>query len=69
MPDISMCNGESCPKKETCYRFKAEPNPYRQSYFSDNPCDEKYEYYSHMSKKDIEHEEEKKFRIEKDYVK
>jgi len=32
MPDISMCNNQECPLKEKCYRYKAEPNPYRQSY-------------------------------------
>lgn len=32
MPDISMCDNISCPLKETCYRFKATPNPYRQAY-------------------------------------
>lgn len=32
MADISMCEGGDCPKKERCYRFKATPNPYRQSY-------------------------------------
>lgn len=32
MPDISMCQNEKCPLKDNCYRYKAEPNPYRQSY-------------------------------------
>jgi hypothetical protein len=32
MPDISMCDNKSCPLKENCYRFKAVPNPNRQSY-------------------------------------
>jgi hypothetical protein len=31
MPDISMCNNQDCPKKETCYRFIAKPNIH-QSY-------------------------------------
>jgi hypothetical protein len=31
MPDISMCENKDCPKKETCYRFKAVPC-YGQSY-------------------------------------
>ena len=34
MPDISMCFNEECPKKEDCYRAKAEPNPLWQSYTS-----------------------------------
>ena len=37
MPDITMCNGESCPKKEDCWRFTATPDKYWQSYFSESP--------------------------------
>ena len=33
MPDISMCWGQSCPQRHNCYRYKAEPNEFRQSYF------------------------------------
>lgn len=29
-----MCGGEGCAKAMDCYRHRAEPNPYRQSYFS-----------------------------------
>ena len=36
MPDITMCKGESCPKRETCYRYTAKPSEY-QSYFSEIP--------------------------------
>ena len=37
MPDIALCDGkyitgDSCPKKDTCYRHIAKPDPYRQSY-------------------------------------
>jgi hypothetical protein len=32
MPDIAMCKGEDCPKKQTCYRYRAIPNPLRQAY-------------------------------------
>lgn len=45
MPDITMCYGNSCPKKEECYRHTATANPWRQSYFviepleEDNSCD------------------------------
>lgn len=39
-----MCKGSigayDCPKKETCYRYKAEPNPNWQSYFLNPPYDE-----------------------------
>lgn len=37
MSDISMCSGEGCLLKEKCFRFKAEPNPYSQSYFKEPP--------------------------------
>lgn len=37
MPDITMCSGEGCVIKEDCYRFKATPNEYRQSYFTEPP--------------------------------
>jgi hypothetical protein len=37
MADIIMCDGGKCPLKETCYRFKATPNEYRQSYFLEEP--------------------------------
>ena len=48
MPDISMCPGTDCPKKETCYRFMATPSDY-QSYFIHSPikdgkCDHYWEY-------------------------
>lgn len=42
MPDITMCksvnsDSEICPKRQTCYRFKANPSQYRQSYFVTAP--------------------------------
>lgn len=33
MSDIAMCRGTGCPKKDTCYRYTAPVNLYRQSYF------------------------------------
>lgn len=43
MPDIAMCKNVLCPMCETCYRFRATPDPYYQSYFlgevnEDNKC-------------------------------
>ena len=32
MADITMCVGTGCPLRETCYRYMAEPNEYRQSF-------------------------------------
>lgn len=46
MADITMCRGTDCPNKDSCYRFTATSNKYRQSYFvevplkSDNTCNE-----------------------------
>lgn len=45
-----MCMNNECPSKETCYRFKAEPNKHRQSYQNykvkkgDNKCDSYWEF-------------------------
>jgi len=40
MPDISMCNGQQCPKKDTCFRYLAEPSKWRQTYFLGIPLKE-----------------------------
>lgn len=32
MPDISMCANKECELKETCYRYRAIPSRYLQSY-------------------------------------
>ena len=37
MPDISMCSGVDCPLKEKCYRYRAVPTEFRQSYFTVPP--------------------------------
>jgi hypothetical protein len=34
MPDITMCTGEGCPLRKTCYRYTATPTPRRQAYFA-----------------------------------
>jgi len=39
MPDITMCTGEGCPKKKSCYRHNATPSQYRQSRFVEPPWD------------------------------
>lgn len=43
MADITKCEGTNCPQKETCYRFTAPENVYRQSYFEKIP-------FNHTSK-------------------
>lgn len=39
MADISMCAGGHCPMKMECYRHRAPPNNYWQTYFSHIPLD------------------------------
>lgn len=54
MPDITMCYGNKCPKKETCYRYTAKPNTHWQSYFKDAPIDKKgncNHYWNNKQKK------------------
>ena len=34
MPDISMCQNDSCPSRHQCTRYMAIPNPHRQTYAS-----------------------------------
>jgi len=41
MADITMCNGYRCNMKETCYRYRATVNEYRQSYFAEAPHKDK----------------------------
>ena len=36
MADITMCNGDMCAKKETCYRYTAPASDY-QSFFVASP--------------------------------
>ena len=38
--DITMCKGQDCPLRESCYRYTAPANPFRQSYFLTEPVDE-----------------------------
>jgi hypothetical protein len=39
MSDISKCEGTNCPLKETCFRFKAKSNEFRQAYLTEVPYD------------------------------
>ena len=46
MADITMCSGDGCSTKESCYRFKAPVNEFRQAYFMGVPGkDETCNYY------------------------
>lgn len=60
MPDISMCPGTDCPKKETCYRFMATPSDY-QSYFIHSPIKEDGEcdHYWEIVKPEIDKKKKK----------
>lgn len=40
MADITMCNDNTCPRAGHCYRFTANANPDRQSYFIQSPLQE-----------------------------
>ena len=37
MADITMCKGNDCELKSLCYRYKAEPSKFWQSYFFNSP--------------------------------
>jgi hypothetical protein len=53
MPDITMCDTQDCPLKDTCYRFTATPSEYRQSYFLGDPRGEdkkECSYYAPIEK-------------------
>ena len=41
-----MCKGTDCPSANDCYRFRAIPNEYRQSYFVNPPLEDgKCDYF------------------------
>lgn len=40
MPDISKCNGDNCPLKDTCYRYTSEPSEFRQAWLGNPPVQE-----------------------------
>lgn len=46
MTDITKCEGTNCPVKESCYRYTAKADIFRQSYFTEPPIkDGKCEMY------------------------
>ena len=50
MADISMCAGEGCEVKETCYRSQATPSKYRQSYIKPDIQKKDCDYYWNLQK-------------------
>lgn len=55
MADISMCADAECPSRVHCYRFRAIPNEYRQSYMDFKHEGERCEAYSSTSGWDDRH--------------
>ena len=51
--DITMCSGQDCPLKETCYSFPATPREFRQSYFLTIPYTEETKTCAYEWKRDI----------------
>lgn len=35
--DITMCKGQECQNKTSCWRFRANPTPFMQSFFVHPP--------------------------------
>lgn len=45
MPDYAACKETKCKKKNTCARYRMEPDPCRQSYFMDMDPEECIHYW------------------------
>lgn len=41
MPDVTMCENKKCPLRHKCYRFKAIPFEYWQSFANFEPKNDK----------------------------
>lgn len=55
MADITMCKGTDCPHRESCYRYKATPSKYMQSYFVEPPVkDGKCEHFAEIHSAEVE---------------
>lgn len=54
MPDISMCRNFLCPSKDKCYRFRAVPSEFRQSYagFKLEEKEDKCSHFWEITKED-----------------
>lgn len=37
MPDIAMCRDSDCPQRAVCYRYRAVPSEFSQSFFMSSP--------------------------------
>ena len=45
MPDITMCCNFNCPLKAKCYRYRAVPDDYWQSFALYKPKDNECDYF------------------------
>lgn len=45
MPDLTLCQGNSCKIKEECFRYTAKPKEFNQSYTNFHGINEKCEYF------------------------
>ena len=52
MADITMCEGKGCERKHTCYRHKAKPSIFLQSYFEPTIKGSGCEYYLNFKDQD-----------------
>lgn len=62
MPDLTMCQGNNCKMRDSCYRYTAMPNPWRQMYFMSSPFDSligKCEYYNLDTRTEAEKQRDK----------
>lgn len=54
-----MCEGGDCPLKEKCYRYKAKPSEYQQTFFAEVPykdgkCEHFVKYWEREQKIGLE---------------
>ncbi len=45
MPDLTLCTNSDCQFTEFCFRYKAKPSEYVQSYIRFEPQDDKCEFF------------------------
>lgn len=48
MPDITMCINDSCPLRKKCYRYRAVPSKYRQSFCRFEPITLSYLHHTEL---------------------
>jgi hypothetical protein len=51
--DGTKCEGIDCPLKETCYRFTAKANEFRQAYFTETPYNKETKECEYLWIRDI----------------